>query len=348
MTTLTTTHTQPTYPIQELYQRLKNAGFDPSFVRRYVLPDWWDDELSSNPATRAMAEVYISRMIGIPVQHLRTPGTPLKSSQNIEYRLKRNKNVPVDELLPAIMLAQALGSTFARALGNLPKFQAGDKAIDIRKEILKNHDSVDLAGLLNWAWKHGIIVVHLHKLPLGTKKFSGIAMICDERPVIVLAGGQDSPPWLAFHVAHELGHILLGHVEPGQPLLDDNIDQRLKIYESMQDPNFDQHEAEANDFALLLLTSRPDLKFEAEYGLTADKLVARVRSIGQVNDINAGTLALVYGHTASRMGVAQNALKELGLDQGAHRLIADTVKRYLPEDVPEALAAFLPLINCEQ
>jgi Zn-dependent peptidase ImmA (M78 family) len=333
--------------MQELYQRLNQVGFDRKFVRQYVLPDWWDDTLAGNPATQSIAEVYISRMVGIPIQTLRTPKAPLAPTLNHQFRLKRNNGVQVDELLPAIVLAQSLGSTFASALDDLlPRFEAGYKAPDIRQEILRDYSTVNLAGLLAWCWAHGIIVLHLCQLPQNTKKFSGIAMLCEGRPVIVLASGCDSPPWLAFHLAHELGHILRGHVERGHSLLDDDIDRRRKINDLMADPTFDTYEADANVFAMLLLTSRPELGFALQ-NIDGETLAKRVRQLEQKSQVDAGTLALIYGHTTARMGVAQNALKFLGLNQGAHQLIANAVKRHLPEDAPEAVAAFLPLIGCE-
>ena len=331
----------------ELYQRLNKVGFDPTFVRQYVLPEWWDDTMGSNPTTRALAEIRIARFVGVPVKAVRAPESPLEPVLNHEFRLKRNQGVQVDELRPAIALAHSLGSTFAQALApSLPRFTHEHKALEIRQEILSHHPRVDLAGLLEWCWAHGIIVAHLGQLPRHTKKFSGIAMLCPDRPVIILASGRNSPPWLAFHLAHELGHILRGHVQPGQTLLDDDIDRRRKINELMADPAFDRDEADANVFAMLLLTSRPELSFALQ-NLNGEQLARWVRQLEQAIQIDAGTLALIYGHTAARMGVAQNALKVLGLQNGAHQLIADAVKQHLLEDMPEAAAAFLPLIGCE-
>jgi len=331
----------------ELYQRLNKVGFDRTFVRQYVLPDWWDDTMVSNPTTRALAEIRIARIVGVPVKAVSVSDSPLEPVLNHELRLKRNQGVQVDELRPAIALAQSLGSTFAQALDPvLPRFTREYKAQEIRQEILSHHPCVELTGLLEWCWAHGIIVAHLGQLPRHTKKFSGIAMLCADRTVIILASGRDSPPWLAFHLAHELGHILRGHVQSGQTLLDDDIDRRRKINELMADPTFDREEADANVFAMLLLTSRPELSFALQ-NLNGEQLARWVRQLAQEIQIDAGTLALIYGHTTARMGVAQNALKALGLQDGAHKLIADAVKQHLPEDMPEAVGVFLPLIGCE-
>ena len=43
-------------PMKDLYERLRDVGFDASFVRYRILPEWWEDELAEKPANRAMGE----------------------------------------------------------------------------------------------------------------------------------------------------------------------------------------------------------------------------------------------------------------------------------------------------
>jgi Zn-dependent peptidase ImmA (M78 family) len=332
--------------MQELYQRLQQAGFNRTFVQDYLLPDWWDDSLGENPTMRAVAEVGIARLIGVSIHALHTPGAPLHLAPSHEFRLKRNKGITVGELLPAIALAQSAAHILAETLEELPPFVTGAHALAVREAILAQHATVDLNSLLAWAWAHGIIVVHLCRLPLHAKKFSGIALFDDARPVIVLADGRDSPPWLAFHLAHELGHILLGHVQPGQILLDDNIDRRHHLLDAVEDPNFERLEAEANVFAMTLLTAQPEMRFAMQRELNGETLATRVQQRAGQSRIDAGTLALLYGYSTGRMGVAQNALKQLGRLEGARELIAEMLKRHLPEALPESLSTLLPLINC--
>ncbi|MCE7984949.1 MAG: ImmA/IrrE family metallo-endopeptidase [Caldilinea sp. CFX5] len=340
-------HSKPSQTsMQELYQRLQQAGFNHAFVQDYLLPTWWDDSLGENPTMRAVAEVGIARMIGVSIHALHTPGTPLHLAPNHEFRLKRNKGVTVPELLPAIALAQSAAHILAETIEDLPPFVTGAHALTVREEILAQHATVDLNGLLAWAWTHGIIVVHLCRLPMHAKKFSGIALFHATRPVIVLADGRDSPPWLAFHLAHELGHILLGHVQPGQLLLDDNIDRRQRLLDAVEDLAFERIEAEANVFAMTLLTAQPEMRFAMQRDLNGEKLASCVQQRAGQSRIDAGTLALLYGYSAGRMGVAQNALKRLGRLHGAHELIAEMLKRHLAEELPESLSALLPLINC--
>jgi hypothetical protein len=154
-------------------------------------------------------------------------------------------------------------------------------------------------------------------------------LFCGQQPAVVLTSKRDSPPWLAYHLAHELGHIMLGHARVGQePIVDGD-----------GDPNdTDAEEQAADAFALEVLTGDPSPEFTAEYGLTAAVLADAAPRHGSKHRINPGTLALVYGYSASRMGVANGALKLLGLDAGGHRIVADQLQAHLDEDLPETVA----------
>jgi hypothetical protein len=50
-----------------LFQRLRPLGYDEKFIRRVVLPDWWEDSLAEVPANRALGEMAVSRHLGLPL-----------------------------------------------------------------------------------------------------------------------------------------------------------------------------------------------------------------------------------------------------------------------------------------
>jgi len=323
--------------MKDLYERLKDVGFDANFVRYRILPDWWEDDLASTASNRALAEAAISRMLKFPIGQLRNPKSTLKLPPISSVRLKRNKGVDAKSVLPAILLAEQTARSLVAVLAAVDPFQGPISAAQARKTILAKRHFVDLAGLLDFAWQHGVAVLHLAELPKATKKFSGMAMFCVESPVIVLACGRDSPPWVAFHLAHELGHILLGHVTVGSsPLADGDIDQLDQ----------DTDERAADEFACAVLTGFPTLDAKAVFGLTADKLVDVAKRFAAANSIDPGTVALVYGRNANRIPVAQNALKMMGLDHGAHTKIGTALAKHLQGgDLPESTERFLSLLS---
>lgn len=207
----------------------------------------------------------------------------------------------------------------------------------VRRRILATQARVDLFGLVRFCWDQGIIVLHLAETPEGGKKLDGLAMFCGERPVVVLASGRKGPPWLAFHLAHELGHLFRDHVRPGDPpLVDGDIAQ----------VDDDQQEREADEFACQVLTGSSTLPLKTDDDIDADDLAERSKRYGEDRGIDPGTVILCYARSNDRWAVAQLALKHLGLNEGAHRIIAAEVHRHLKDvDIPEATERFLEILS---
>jgi hypothetical protein len=323
-------------PMGDLYRRLRTVGFDAAFIRTRVLPDWWDDSLAENPVNRTLAELAIFRFLGFSIRDLSTPSKRLKLPPISGARLKRLKGTKPSEIVPSILVAERIAKAVVHCLQGLPAWHALPQVGELRKQILTCRQFVDLEALLHYAWSRGIAVLHISALPKPSKRFSGMALFCGETPVIVLASRRDSPPWLAFHLAHELGHLAFGHVTQGKPLIADNdIDQI----------DNDEEETKADAFACELLTGAPSPQIGAITGLTAPKLASIVHKSGSESKIDPGTLALVYGHSAERMPVAQKALKLLGMDRGARPQIVAALTRHIAEEVPESEDRFLSLVT---
>jgi Zn-dependent peptidase ImmA (M78 family) len=318
--------------MRDLYKRLHQIGFDQNFVRSHVLPDWWDDSLGSIPSNRAIAEATISRVLAVPVTQLRDPAAKLTLPPVSEFRLKRNKGTKAEDLLPAVHVAFQSARAILDVATDVPVFCGQMTAAEVRAKILRNRAFVDLHGLIDFAWSSGIVVIHLAALPKGSKKFSGIAAFCTSRPAIILATSRDSAPWIAFHLAHEVAHLMLGHVTPDSgPLIDSDIET----------VDNSEQEVAADEFACEILTALRKPSAGAVYGLTAEKLARRATHFAVAQHIDPGMFVLVYGRSAARMPVAQNALKLLGLDRGGHRILNEALRRHLPSEIPETTERLL-------
>jgi len=327
-----------TYPLhmRDLYRRLRELGFDADFIRTRILPDWWDDSLASVPANRALAEAAVSRMLGFPIADLRKPDARLKLPATDHVRLKRRQDTTDKEVAPTILIAERAATAIVRSLKGVPSFVGKLTAASVRERILQRRRLVDLESLLDFAWRHGVAVLHVSGMPSASKRFSGMALFCNSAPVVVLASRSDSPPWIAFHLAHELGHILLGHVGHGREgLADVDIDRTAR----------DDQERESNAFACEVLTGNPNPSPGPVYGLTGERLVALARQEGLKSGTDPGALALIYGRNANRMGAAQKAIKLMGMDRGAHTAIARVLREYLHEEPSDLAIRFLALAN---
>ena len=305
--------------VRDLYRRLRELGIDAPFVRSHVLPDWWRDELADTNANRALAEAYIAKQLGLKVEDLRDPAREIRLPALAGLRFKRYKNEIDDKVRVSALVAQRAAVALVRSIGDrIDPFQGTQTAAGIRAAILRRAGYVDLASLLQYCWDAGIPVVHLAHRPAGSKPFDGMAAFIGGRPIVILATGRDGPPWLAFHVAHELGHIMLGHVRPGAHAL---VDETL----TGNSGNGTQ-EKEADRFACELLTGSPEPRLQDRRVRGAGLAVAAARS-GPPLGIDPGVYALIYAKSNNRWPVAQSALVHLGLDAGGRKAIAEQLRR---------------------
>lgn len=307
--------------LKSLYARLRTEGLSPSFVRAKLLPDWWDDSLADNPANLAVAEVTLARNLGLTIRALRDPAQPLSLDLSGGLALKRSTTAGTKKARASVRIALTAATTLVSQLERLPAFRGRLTAEEVRKLILARARSVDFAGLLEFAWSHGIVVLPFRTHPTESSQFDGLATWISGRPVIILASRRQAPAWLAFHLAHELGHILLGHVgSEGDTITDIDLQ---KVDNSTQ-------EREADRFALECLTgdARPRLKIQA--GLTAESLKAVVQDIRLETGIDPGVSCLIYAYQHDCYPAAQKALRLLGRADGGHH----EIDRYLAEFLP--------------
>lgn len=325
--------------MSDLYARLAAVGFDREFIRSIVMPEWWEDSLAEVPANRALAEDAIARHLGMALADLSDPSAPLRLPSLSPVKFKRRRNQADESVAPAILVAQRAVRIVVDSISRLPRFEAGTlDPVTVRRKILLQHRYVNLASLVELCWDSGIVVLHLVRTPRKGKVFDGLAMFCGEHPVIVLGSRRDSPAWLAFHLAHELSHVLKQHVTPGSPPLADS---------DLTSASTDRQEREADRAACEILTGTPIPKMP-DLKLTAPRLALAAVQAGPEQGIDPGVLALIYGRSNDRWGVAQNALKYLSLDSGAHEIMtAALMKRLNPEDLSESSERFLAVLSPE-
>lgn len=324
----------------DLFRRLKAAGLDEGYVRAWLLPDWWEDEIAQAESGMATLEAFIARMIGLSIETLRS-SEAFKIAPVTAIRFKKRMDCEDVQVAPAAAIAQQVARALTEAVTIPSEFPGRIESSDARREILRKWPVPHLEGLLDFSWDHGIIVAHMAELPKASKKFDGLTMYVGDRPVVVLGSGRDSPAWLAFDLAHELGHVLCGHVTPDSAMSEAGLESEDSFPSQSDDPE----ETEANRFALELLTGDPSPDFQPVYGLTGARLAAIARQKGSEHKVDPGVLALIYGRSADRLGAAQNALNHLHQRSGAHEIISAGVRRHLRDDIPESIRMLVNLVT---
>jgi hypothetical protein len=231
-------------PMQPLYDKLAEVGFKKKLVQQ-LLPDWWDDKIASTPSGYQSAAMRLAKLFSLRYSSLTDNGAA-------EFALagrcfKRQVNIDIGSLDQASALASLAARLTIRSLEGdfVPPPPSG---ASIRESILhRGLRWVDFKALVDYCWGIGIPVIHCPNLP--APKMQGLAHELEDRPSIVLTSGRKYG-YLVFDLAHELGHIALGHVRNTGWVLDE------KINTAHVDSAAGQLdiEAEANKFAIELLT----------------------------------------------------------------------------------------------
>jgi hypothetical protein len=133
-------------------------------------------------------------------------------------------------------------------------------------------------------------------------------------------------------LAHELGHIMCGHVHPGsKPLVDLKLDSESD----------DAGEQEADQYAFQVLTGHPQLQLDGPT-MSGRKLALAARKFGEAHRIHPGTVALIYGYGQKQIPAAQLALSAMGEDHGARGILAEALRAHVElDDLPEPTQRFL-------
>ncbi len=304
--------------MRDLYNRLSEVGFDKRFLQEVILPEWWEDSLAAFSFNRAIAESTIAGHLGCKVADLADHKASLALPSTGGELFKRQKNSDINKLRPTLQIARRAASIIKSSLVNVPDFGGKATAQEIRELILGKSGVVNLKSLVQFCWGWGIPILRISRLPNRAGKFAGVAILDSDRPVIVMACGHEAPPWVAHYLAHEIGHIVLGHA-PNE--VDVIVDSELEKAAAEDDL-----EREADKFAFHLLTSKDEgIRFApAQSGEYYGRQLADAakRYVDKQNyPIDIGAVCLAYGFSTSEYAVSQVALKRLGLDTGAKKII---------------------------
>lgn len=217
-----------------------------------------------------------------------------------------------EEMLTAF--AQSLGQMIIQA--TRAPYSAPPDASAIRNAVLESEPFVSLGSLLSLCWGIGVPVVYQGVFPLTAKRMDAMTVSVADRPVILLARRTSFPAFLAFVIAHELGHIALGHVGRDQTLADFSSAALFGEDEPGYFPRDDGEEAAANSFAFELLTGDPSFSVRADrHEFNGAQVAAAVDEAAAQYNVDPGIIALALGYESGEWPAVYGGLKRLGLHQ---------------------------------
>ena len=323
-----------TNPMADLYRRLREVGLTKPYLRKAILPDWWDDQAAENPAGYAEALTFLSRHLGLDLATLHDPSRPVAFRDFGICKIKKSANATENELA----LSRAMASRAAQLVDvamTEPILPLPSSAAQIRREILgQGKRWVSLSHLVDYCWSLGIPVIHLSPCPAAMRP-DGLAARVHGRPVIVLCKKDTRSAWLLFILAHELGHLAMGHVADDGMLLDESMDRNDR----------DPEEDGANAFAIELLTGNADCRFRTSGRWpNAPRLARSAIELGHQAHVDPGHIVLNYAHSMDGQfwPVANAALALIEPRKDALKMVRGKMAEHLdwsclPEDSSEFL-----------
>jgi hypothetical protein len=292
-----------------LIAKLENAGFAGDFVR-ICLPDWWDEQSESSETAWTQMRLGLAQRLSLDPMTLLDEARPLQMS---------GVGTPKFKHLALSAVQQAAANGFANGLTRLllaitpdSEYVLPESALELRHSLLVDGAApwVGLGELLMVCFAFGVPVAHLTAFPAGIKGMAAMAMSVGDRAAIFTARKPLHPSQVAFYIAHELGHIALGHTRGGKAIVEAlSLDPAEVDDETVVS---DAEEKEADRFAFELLTGQPTLEvLGPESRGTAAELATTASQTGRALKVDPGLIILCYGRATKRWPTATAALQLL-------------------------------------
>jgi len=330
--------------MNSLFNRLSIAGYDRQYLYNTVLPSWWNDDLATEGSAYSEAILIIGKRLGLDIASLQDESVPVKPVVTLGRFWKRSQDDEAD-LDSAARIAERASRI---ALSALPKQRRvlGDSVIAVREAIQGQRNRViTLDLILQYCWDCGIPVLHVSRYPRDVKKMVGVAFSIDNKPAIVLSHNLTFRARQMFFLAHELGHLVLKHLDGDGVILPKSA--------QLDDFSENDEESQANDFAMRLITGSGDNESyfaDLAYNPTVRSLPGTVRTRGRNYRINPGFLAVRYGREAKRAGlnrwpVVQSALGSIDKTDAISLINVTMWKRLQSESLAEDSLEFLQRVT---
>lgn len=283
---------------QQLRRELRRAGIANAAIDA-VWPQWWSEDAGQSLSATAELTYTVARRLGLSPSALFDGSTKFLWRDDTKFKNLGTSTERDQAILAAFAVAIArcaLGATRSVQLPNLPDVHT------LRETILKQGRLVNALELLTFCWSLGIPVLQLRVFPLRQKRMHAVTVHEHGRYAILLGYETKYYAVVAYILAHEIAHILLGHLEHSTSL--------LEIGDPLTPEDVDDEEAEADQLALTLLTgmANPQISSSTE-SYTATQLAHASQEAAGPARIDPGVLALCLGHTTRKWAQSYGALK---------------------------------------
>jgi hypothetical protein len=313
--------------VKDAFSLLKGAGYPRSYVEK-LLPDWWDSSLLKTSSGALQFALFAKQRLGLEVNFSQSGDLEI-TDDPINVRFKHRKDTLAEELVVVKNLGKAAASIAMHTVKEykpLPTTASGLRSYILR---LTEKTNVDFESLLQICWTHGIPVIFLEALPQKAKRMTGMIVNRSGSPSILLGFRHQQRSRQLFVLAHEIGHLLLGHVGKNSLLIDEDLDSEKDTLNDTTETTLDREEKEADNFALELIRGEYKPSFDSLNGLEKPtELAIFAMQEGEKHGIDPGHLIVSYAFETYDWPTANLAIKFFDNTDGAVSLIKEYYLRY--------------------
>lgn|GEM_PF-1440314 len=330
--------TTPNRQIDTIFGSLESAGF-PRILQRILLPEWVTPEVLSDATVSSEIAAILAKRLGLRTSPLFAASPRVESLRRRDIKYKRSIPNKSKNLRAATSIAISVAESVASAC-RVEFSPLTGSADALRKEVLASFPGnwLGLRNLLMTCWSHGVPVVYLAGLGQGVAKMDGMVVYTGDRPVIILSKVSPLWAWQLFILAHEVAHVVLGHVAPGEILVDEELSEASYALDN------DLDERAADRFAIELLNGRPNATYTPSENRANFRELADVAyEFGKANQIDPGHIVLNFANQSGKWDVGIAAAKVLqGENPPASVVISEAMWRCIdPEALPMDTIEFL-------
>ena len=302
----------PESPWKSLVTSLSVLGLKRGYLADVILPSWWTGAVAGDRNGFLETVALVHRRTGLPLEGL-LAGNPQWKAPGHNVKFKKTVGLKNEDVQACHQIAwQAAEAVAAAVPGRWTETLPAVNEIHATLKARGKGRWVELEDVVAWCWEQGIPVIHVARFPSGCCKPDGMAVRTrGGRPVIILCKNSHRPAWQIFTLAHELGHIALGHVPEGGAVVDTKLETDTE----------EKEESEANRYAVSLLTGQPDFGMSTSGKMYPQGLAEQARDFGQRNRISPGVVALNGGFTTKHWPTANGAVKILEEQENALEII---------------------------
>lgn len=298
--------TTPDRQIDKIFGSLESAGF-PRSLQNMLLPEWITPEVLSDAAVSSEIAAILAKRLGLRASPLFTASPRVESLRRRDIKYKRSLPNKSKDLTAATSIAVSIAESIASA-SRVEFSPFSNNADALRREVLASSGYwVGLRNLLMTCWSHGIPVVYLAGLGQGVAKMDGMVVHTSDRPVIILSKASPLWAWQLFILAHEIAHIVLEHVAPGEILIDEELGEDSY---ALKDEDLDERAADM--FAIEVLNGRRNATYTVSGDQVNSKELAHTaHEFGKANQIDPGHIVLNFANKSGKWDIGITAAKLL-------------------------------------